>query len=62
MTWKCDCGYVWEDHSHACPKCGDYGAYQLQCELDDEYLRDASNSSDLKYRIWRINQRKESKS
>jgi hypothetical protein len=35
--------------------------WEQECHHDQE-LRDAGNSSDLKYRMWRINQEKESKS
>jgi hypothetical protein len=37
-------------------------ARECRKEDEEEMLRDASNSSDLKYRMWRINQEKESKS
>ena len=52
MTWRCKCGYVWES-AVVCPKCGDYCAIRQQ--MDDEYLRDARNSSDLRYRMFNLN-------
>jgi hypothetical protein len=55
-TWTCECGYSWTSDD-VCPKCGDT---QLRQQFEDDMLRDARNSSDLRYRMYRVN--RESKS
>jgi hypothetical protein len=53
--WTCRCGYRWEQ-CETCPKCGDT---QLRQQLDDDDLLDATNSSDLRYRMAMVNRRNE---